>query len=249
MSWSFHGEQYCQCSWLLIKKVGKCHQTDTDYPAGESKSAVWPKIATVVFDGMLNRVYSVTKLTELGQSTCVISQLYLLSNSQKSKFGLDEADMTGDQRAASQSRSLATSISFATEMHVRIVNSPSYSPKCSYTEALKKHFSVSRILSVGDIFAVRSSGDSPCNLPLQSLPLHGWLFCQLLRPFSGILWRRRGKMNRDPVDVAVETLHEYGKSIRFYGFNEESIFRLAVSKARVEYMQVGCGDCRSDLFV
>ena len=55
---------------------------------------------------------------------------------------------------------MATSIGFATEMHVKIVNSPSYSPKCSYTEALKKHFSISRILSVGDIFAVRSSGDA-----------------------------------------------------------------------------------------
>ncbi|XP_070180023.1 peroxisomal ATPase PEX6-like [Littorina saxatilis] len=78
---------------------------------------------------------------------------------EKSKSGVDEIDAAGDQRSGSQSRSLCTSISFATEMHVKIVNSPCYSPKCSYTEALKKHFSVSRILSVGDLFAMRSSDD------------------------------------------------------------------------------------------
>ncbi|XP_076463713.1 peroxisomal ATPase PEX6-like [Babylonia areolata] len=78
---------------------------------------------------------------------------------QKSTFTEEETGVPGAQQTSSQSRSLATSILQASEVHVAIVNSPSYSPKCSYTEALRKHFSTARILSVGDIFAVRSSDD------------------------------------------------------------------------------------------
>ncbi|KAL8590343.1 hypothetical protein ACOMHN_006459 [Nucella lapillus] len=78
---------------------------------------------------------------------------------QKSTFNAEEMDNIVDLRTSSQSRSLSTNIAYASEVHVAIVNSPSYSPKSCYTEALKKHFSIARILSVGDIFAVRSSDD------------------------------------------------------------------------------------------
>ena len=43
-------------------------------------------------------------------------------------------------------------------MHVKLVNSPSCSLKNSYSEALKKHFAISRMLNVGDVFAIPSSG-------------------------------------------------------------------------------------------
>lgn len=77
---------------------------------------------------------------------------------QKSKPGTEDEAGDGYHRINSRSRSLLSTIKKATEMHVAIVNSPSYSPKCSYTEALKKHFHIPRILSVGDVFAVPSSG-------------------------------------------------------------------------------------------
>ncbi|KAK7505431.1 hypothetical protein BaRGS_00003176, partial [Batillaria attramentaria] len=81
---------------------------------------------------------------------------------EKATSEMDDVDSHGFVQAQSQqsvSRSLSASIPYATEMHVAIVNSPSYSPKCSYIEALKKHFQIPRILSVGDVFAVRSSDD------------------------------------------------------------------------------------------
>ncbi|XP_041350807.1 peroxisome assembly factor 2-like [Gigantopelta aegis] len=64
-----------------------------------------------------------------------------------------------DEGSQSLSASWSASIPTAKEVHISIVNSPNYSPKMNYSEALKKYFQVARVVSVGDVFAIKSSDD------------------------------------------------------------------------------------------
>ena len=57
------------------------------------------------------------------------------------------------------SRSISTNVPFATEVHITIINSPSYTPKANHVESLNKYFQIPRLLSVGDVFAVSSVDD------------------------------------------------------------------------------------------
>ena len=49
-----------------------------------------------------------------------------------------------DEGSQSLSASWSASIPTAKEIHISIVNSPNYSPKMNYSEALKKYFQVAR---------------------------------------------------------------------------------------------------------
>ncbi|XP_005103774.1 peroxisome assembly factor 2 [Aplysia californica] len=57
------------------------------------------------------------------------------------------------------SRSVSTSVPFATEVHITIISSPSYTPKANHVESLNKYFQIPRLLSIGDVFAVSSADD------------------------------------------------------------------------------------------
>ncbi|XP_071080015.1 peroxisomal ATPase PEX6-like [Haliotis cracherodii] len=75
------------------------------------------------------------------------------------KLSDDSIESDVDEGSHSLSSSLDTSLPVASEIHISIINSPNYSPRMNYTEALKKYFQVARIASHGDVFAIKSADD------------------------------------------------------------------------------------------
>ncbi len=58
----------------------------------------------------------------------------------------DQLESDVDEGSHSLSSSLNTFLPVASEVHISIINSPNYSPRMNYTEALKKYFQVARFV-------------------------------------------------------------------------------------------------------
>ncbi|XP_050407711.2 peroxisomal ATPase PEX6 [Patella vulgata] len=64
-----------------------------------------------------------------------------------------------DEGCQSLSSSWSIGLPIAKKVEISLINSPYYSPQTFYSQAIKKYFTTPRLISLGDVFSVKSSDD------------------------------------------------------------------------------------------